>query len=102
MYRVGLVCTNGNKFMNAKTFSDEKSARAFKKTCEKTFEGEAEFVISAYCDSCGKEQAELYVGGLCKDCFKKLQKQSPCYRCKNDFDCANCWVTRYIIGGARK
>ena len=48
MYRVGLVCTNGNKFMNAKTFSDEKSARAFKKTCEKTFEGEAEFVISAF------------------------------------------------------
>ena len=102
MYKVGIVCTTGNKFLNSKPFYDKLSAKEFQKTCDRMFEGTERFEIVSYCDKCGEKQKKLYAGGLCKNCFQLLQKQSPCYGCKNDSTCSSCWVTRYIIGGVRK
>ena len=103
MYKVGIVLENGNRFLNGKAFFDKISAKGFQKQCEKAL-GDLKFETVAYCDCCEVEQKKLYAGGLCASCFKRLENQSPCYGCEENVEngaCANCWVTRYIIGGAR-
>lgn len=103
MYKLGIVCDNGNKFLNSKPFFDKISAQEFQKQCEKAL-GDLKFAIVPYCDCCEVEQKKLYAGGLCASCFKRLENQSPCYGCEENVEngaCAICWVTRYIIGGAR-
>ena len=100
MYKVAMK-VSVSKYLNSAPFYDYETARNYKKFLDTIFQGCEEFKIVGYCERCGKQQEKLHRNGLCESCFQDLQKQSPCYQCKENTEngsCADCWVTRYIMG----
>ena len=94
MFKVAIILESGKRFFNSKTFKTKAEAEIVMNGAKSVLKKSTKVEVIEYCKCCGKE-TETYMGSLCKECFEKIQTQSPCYNCNNEYvdACSTCWVT---------